>query len=65
MKKLLRNPERGSIAGVCQGLGFYFNTDPILVRAAFVLSGLLFPPGAIITYVALWVLTPKFSTKRK
>ena len=65
MKKLYRNPSKGSIAGVCYGLGFYLNMDPILVRAAFVVTGLMFPPGSIFAYIALWILTPKFSPKRK
>lgn len=65
MKKLTRNPQRGTLGGVCHGLGYYFDVDPILIRAAFVLAGLLMPPFAIMAYAALWVVTPKFQPRKK
>jgi phage shock protein C len=65
MKKLTRNPQRGSIAGVCHGLGYYFDVDPILVRAAFIMAGLLFAPAAIAAYIALWIVAPKFQPRKK
>lgn len=65
MKKLTRNPDRGTVAGVCHGLGYYFNVDPIMIRSAFILAGLLMPPFAIATYIALWVVAPKFQSRKK
>ena len=35
MKKLKRNSREGIIAGVCEGLGEYFNIDPIIIRLLF------------------------------
>jgi phage shock protein PspC (stress-responsive transcriptional regulator) len=65
MKKLFRNKDKGSIAGVCHGLGYYFNVDPVLIRGAFIMAGLLMPPFAILAYLTLWVVTPKYNNKRR
>jgi len=46
------------IAGVCGGLGDYFNIDPTIIRIGFFL---LFLPGGFpgfIPYVILWLLVP-------
>jgi len=46
------------IAGVCGGLGDYFNVDPTIIRIGFFL---LFLPGGFpgfIPYVILWLLVP-------
>ncbi len=59
MKRLLRDPQRGWIAGIAAGFADYYSVDVVLVRAIFVvaliLTGLL--PG-VIAYLALWVLIP-------
>jgi len=65
MKRLFRNKDKGSIAGICHGLGYYFNVDPVIVRVAFILAGLLMPPFAILTYLIMWVAVPKFNTKKR
>lgn len=58
-KKLVRIDEGRMIAGVCSGLGAYFNLDPTLIRIIFiVLSFLSFAVGAFLIYVALWALLP-------
>jgi len=45
------------VAGVCSGLGHYFEVDPVWIRLAFV--ALTFAGGAgIIVYLVLWVLIP-------
>ncbi len=41
-KKLLRNPEKGILAGVCAGLGDFFNITPWLFRVIFILPVLPF-----------------------
>jgi len=38
MKKLHRFPEDSKIAGVCAGLGDYFDLDPVLFRLFFLVS---------------------------
>jgi hypothetical protein len=57
MKKLYR-AKSSTIAGVCKGLGDYFNIDDSLIRILFVI--LIFTPFPIIlTYLLLWVSFPK------
>lgn len=56
-KKLYRDMEKASIAGVCSGLSAYFNIDLIIVRIIFVLlffgGGFGFP-----LYIVLWIVLP-------
>lgn len=61
MKKLQRSVTDKRIAGVCGGLGVYFNVDPLIFRIIFVI--LLLPGGlpGLIPYVILWILMPKAS----
>lgn len=56
-KKLCRKKDEKVIAGICSGLGQYFNTDPILFRFAFL--ALLFAGGSsIFIYIILWIVLP-------
>lgn len=57
MKRLYRSVNEKKIAGVCGGLGEYFNIDPVLVRVIFVM--LLLAGVGIISYIILWVVVPK------
>ena len=69
-KRLYRDPDNQVIAGVCGGLGVYFNIDPVIFRilfAALMLSSPFFWPlnfGAIafVTYIVLWISLPKALT---
>jgi len=47
------------IAGVCGGLGDYFNVDPTIIRVIAVL--LLLPGGfpGLVPYLVLWVIIPQ------
>jgi phage shock protein PspC (stress-responsive transcriptional regulator) len=57
MRKLYRT-KSSVIAGVCKGLGDYFNIDESLIRILFVI--LLFTPFPIIlTYLLLWISFPE------
>lgn len=57
MKRLHRSGEDRKIAGVCAGLGEYFELDPVLFRAAFLV--LAFAGGlGILLYLVLWLLIP-------
>lgn len=60
-KKLYRNPDDKRIAGVCSGLGAYFNIDPTLVRILFVVL-LLGYGSALIAYIILWIVMPEAVT---
>lgn len=56
-KKLYRSNEDKIIAGVCGGLGTYFNIDSVIFRVLFVL--LLFAQGiGALIYILLWVIVP-------
>ena len=55
-KRLYRSRDR-VIAGVCSGIGRYFNVDPIVVRIA-ALVGLLAGGATLVAYVAALILVP-------
>ena len=60
MARILHRSTRDKkIAGVCGGLGEYFNIDPLIFRIVFVV--LILPGGlpGVLPYVALWILMPK------
>ena len=58
MNRLTRPRNDRMIAGVCSGLGRYFNVDPTIVRIVFVLS-LLLPGPQFLIYILAWVLIPE------
>ena len=59
-KKLYRDKDRGTIAGVCTGLGHYFGIDAVWVKIIFLL--LAFTSFGIIAYFVLWIAMPKAVT---
>lgn len=59
-KRLHRSSRDRMLAGVCGGLGEYFDIDPVLVRIIFLVLVLLHGFG-IIAYIILWILMPKES----
>jgi phage shock protein PspC (stress-responsive transcriptional regulator) len=60
-RRLTRSRTEGNIAGVCAGIANYFDVDPVLVRAAWVVFSIV--PGAIIggviAYLAAWLVIPE------
>jgi phage shock protein C len=60
MKKLFRSKESRMIAGLCGGLGKYWNTDPTLIRLIFVviliITGII---PALIGYLVGWIIVPE------
>jgi phage shock protein PspC (stress-responsive transcriptional regulator) len=58
MKKLLLRKKDSEIAGVCGGLGDYFNIDETIFRIIFFV-GIFTPFPAIFTYILLWIIIPK------
>jgi phage shock protein PspC (stress-responsive transcriptional regulator) len=58
MKKLYRSVASKKIAGVCAGLGDYFDVDPVLFRLLFVVS-LFFGGVGLLVYVVMWILVPE------
>lgn len=59
-KRLFRDVENGSIAGVCTGLANYLAIDPVIVKIIFVL--LLFLGFGGLTYIILWIVVPNAKT---
>ena len=57
-RQLLRSRTNRRIAGVCGGIGEYFNIDPTLVRVAFVVATLIGLSG-ILVYILLWIVMPE------
>jgi phage shock protein PspC (stress-responsive transcriptional regulator) len=57
MKRLHRSDEDRKIAGVCAGLGEYFDLDPVFFRLFFLFS-ILFGGLGLLAYVVLWILMP-------
>jgi len=58
--RLYRDKDNRVIAGVCSGLGYYFNIDPVLIRVVFVV--LLFVGFGPLGYIILWIVIPKART---
>ena len=57
MKKLYRSESDRKIAGICGGLGDYFDVDPVIFRAVFVV--LLIGAGSgLLLYLILWFIIP-------
>jgi phage shock protein C len=66
MKRLFRSEQNKKIAGVCGGIGEFFDIDPTLVRLAFIFLGIvtgLIP--FIIGYVIAWWIVPTKSELEK
>jgi phage shock protein C len=59
--RLRRSTEDRVIAGVCGGLGRYFNTDPVWFRLAFVVVTLAGGAGILI-YLVAWLVIPEAGT---
>lgn len=58
MQKLYRSRSQKVIAGVCVGLGNFFNVDPVFIRIIFIVA--LFSGGlGLIAYIIFWIATPQ------
>ena len=59
-KRMYRDPDDKPIGGVCSGLAYYFNTDPLLIRILFVIG--FFVGFGFILYLVLWIALPMAET---
>ena len=57
-RRLTRSSRDRKIAGVCGGLGDYFNLDPTIFRVLFVVFAFI-PGPSVLVYLALWLILPK------
>jgi phage shock protein C len=49
------------VAGVCSGLGNYFDLDPTIIRILFVV--IAFAGGAsVLAYLIMWIIVPEEKT---
>ena len=63
-KKLFRDPDAKSIAGVCSGLALYLDVDVTLIRII-MLAALIFGSAGFWIYVIFWIAIPKADTPAK
>ena len=62
-KRLFRDPENVSVAGVCSGLAAYFGmSDPVWMRLIFVVLTLISTGFWLLAYLLLWILIPEATT---
>jgi phage shock protein C len=60
---LYRSRENRQLAGVCGGIGEYFDVDPVLVRLLwifFTLAG----GGGLLAYLIAWLVVPEAPENR-
>lgn len=57
-KQLYRSRTNKMVAGVCGGLGQYFDVDPTIIRLLFVLLVLANGMG-VLAYLAMWLIVPE------
>ena len=57
-KKLYRSRTNKMLAGVCGGLGDFFELDPTLIRLAAVVLVLAAGAG-ILAYIVAWIIVPQ------
>ncbi len=57
-KILKRSRSNRMIAGVCGGLGDYFDTDPVLIRLLWGFTILFYGTGILI-YILAWIIIPE------
>ena len=58
VKRLYRSSDNRVFAGICGGLGEYFDVDPTVVRLVYVLLSLLTAFMGILLYIILLFVIP-------
>lgn len=59
MKKMYLSDTDKKIAGVCGGLGEYFDKDPTIFRILFILGTLISFGVGVIAYLLMWLIIPR------
>jgi len=62
-RRMYRNSVDKPVGGVCSGLGYYFNIDPLLIRLLFVIG--LFVGFGFLVYIVLWIALPMAQTQEQ
>ncbi len=58
MKKLYRSSTNKIIAGVCGGIGGYFDIDPTIIRLVVALLSIGSFGTGILIYIIFWLIIP-------
>jgi phage shock protein PspC (stress-responsive transcriptional regulator) len=58
-KKLHRSKKERMIAGVCGGIGEYFDADPTIVRLIWAIGTLISVGLGLIAYLIAWIIVPE------
>ena len=59
MKRLYRSGKNKIIAGICGGLGEYFDIDPVIVRLVWVIFTLISFGFGFLAYLTAWFIIPR------
>jgi phage shock protein C len=57
-QKLYRSRENRWLAGVCGGLGKYWNIDPVIIRLLAILAFCLCFFGTLVAYIIMAIVVP-------
>ena len=60
-RRIFRDPDDKIIGGVCSGIGYYFDVDPVWIRGGFAVSFFVFGTGFLF-YLLLMIIIPKAET---
>ncbi|WP_027420480.1 PspC domain-containing protein [Crocinitomix catalasitica] len=60
-RRLYRDKDNSTVAGVCEGLGYYFGIDPILFKILFVFLAIAGGSGVLL-YIILIIVVPEAKT---
>jgi phage shock protein C len=59
LRKLYRSRENKILAGVCGGLGEYFEIDPVIIRLLWIVLSLVWGFGVILYIIAIFIIPPQ------
>ncbi|TQD25273.1 PspC domain-containing protein [Methanolobus vulcani] len=57
-KRLTRSRTDRMIAGVCGGLGKYFDIDPVIIRLLWAIAIFAYGTGLLL-YILAWIIIPE------
>src|SRR5262249_38266013 len=64
-RRLYRIREGAQIAGVCAGVGAYFDIDPNIIRLLFIIATIITSGGMLLIYIAMMFLIPSANTSEE
>jgi phage shock protein C len=59
LRKLYRSRENKILAGVCGGIGEYFEIDPVIIRLLWIVLSLVWGFGVILYIIAIFIIPPQ------